>query len=93
MAAARPSQCKKMIVLLFCRRRRGRSQQQLQHQEDISNQPRARGSEARAAQVQLDKVTGTLSLREILLAESQVAAVTQATMAAAAASLSGGAHS
>ena len=78
MAAARPSQCKKMIVLLYCRRRTRR--QQLQQQEDSSNQPRARGSEDRAAQVQLDRVTGALGLRGVGLAESLVAAVAQVVL-------------
>jgi len=67
-----------MIVLLYCRRRTRR--QQLQQQEDSSNQPRARGSRDRAAQVQLDRVTGALGLRGVGLAESLVAAVAQVVL-------------
>ena len=80
MAAARPSQCRQIMVLLCCRRRQQQQEDSSSQQQDSSNQPRARGSRARAAQVQLGRVTGALSLRGVGLTESLVAAVAQVVL-------------
>ena len=49
-------------------------------QQYSSNQPRARGSKARAAQVQLGRVTGALNLRGVGLTGPLVAAVAQVVL-------------